>query len=428
MHPITFDTKELASYMQHAKAIAPKRPSLAVLGNVHIAHEGQTANLTTTDLGVVIQQELQSPSPSNAPIELCLPVLDLVALVDAALGLGQPQVMITPQESRAMFVAGAVRGKLQTIDPEMFPQMVEPGNHTPAVMTFPAQELARALAYGGLSRSPDESRPVLSSACVRTDPEQPGVLFFDTADGFSLSRYRLAHDAAPEKMQALLPGPLHAQAVELLKHAGPEEHATLQISAYFLRLTLGDFTLSGRLIDGQFPSFAEIEAHIIPDMPTVMLSGSDLARARDLVSLCMLQDTKAMPSVWHVNGDVSVQSASPEKYVALDLPARQEPEEQPCSPWIVGVDMARLRKLIGGQDQIVIGHMAQKCMIALSFPQEPGYTGVLAGLAHMDWLGYKAEHDYAANKSALDRAAAKAGHADQGDLFDDDDAQQEQAA
>lgn len=309
---IRCDRDVLSEALQTVQRGVSSRPGIPALTGVLLEAGTETGlTLTTTDLEV------------SARLTIDVQVLeDGVALVPARLvadtvkSLSDAPVDIETDQSQATIRCAAYEGSLRLLPAEDFPTLKPPAGTR---VVAGAGVFAEAVAQVARAASKDEARPVLTGVLLEVSHE--GVTLAST-DSYRLAVRDLVATSAGEARaivpeRALSEGGRAAQAAEKgdVEMFMDESQASFQI---------GPFTLTSRLIEGEFPNYRALLPEAYENRLTV--SRQQLTDAVRRVGL-LARDTTPVRLEFNALG-VKLSSSSPDLGQAVEaVEARYEGED-----------------------------------------------------------------------------------------------------
>jgi DNA polymerase-3 subunit beta len=274
----------LRKALAHAQNVIDRAKKIPILGHVL---------LTALDEGVLVI------SANNLDMQISEAVSAEVAQAGAITADGQllyeiarklpagQQVTMTLADGRLGVSAGRARSKLPTLPVSDFPliRMDAPS----ASFELPAKALARAIGQVRFAIGDQPARPYLSGIYIHAAADG---LRLAATDSLRLAATRIDLPEGAEKLKgAILPAKFIAELARLL---GEQEDstATLALSDRLVTASLDDITLTGKLIEGNYPQYERI----IPQANThVIVADADaLADAVDRVATVSADKVRTM--------------------------------------------------------------------------------------------------------------------------------------
>ena len=265
---------QLQEALQVVSSAVPTRTTLPVLANILIEAEGDWVRLTATDLDLAIATRTRANVADSG--SLTVPAKKLLELVRK---LPKEELRVDAKDLNLTVASKAGRFRFLCIRPDEFP--ATPDVPADATITLEADVLDRLVRRTIYSVSTDESRPALNGALMQV---KDGELRVVATDGHRLARASFRPEkplAAAPKNDVILPLKALNQLARLIPAAaGPVEIA---LSRNHARFTLGETTLTTKLIEGPFPNYEQV----IPKQNTKRLRAGreELSAALERVSV-----------------------------------------------------------------------------------------------------------------------------------------------
>lgn len=227
------------------RAVAGRGTSLPVLGGVRLAVQGDSLEVTGTDLDLTISVRARVSGTSDG-----ISVAPSRLLTDIARALDPGVVMVDAEEDELHLSAGRSRFSVRTHLPEEFPHLPLPSGDP---VTLPGGALAQALRQVTRAASSEDSRPILTGVLVAAEPE--GLRLVAT-DSYRLAVRDLAVTRVLSEGQRVL---LPSRALnELLRLLASGEEVSLRLGAHDATFEVPGVTLTTRLIEGEFPDYRKL--------------------------------------------------------------------------------------------------------------------------------------------------------------------------
>jgi DNA polymerase-3 subunit beta len=265
---------QLQEALQVVSSAVPSRTTLPVLSNILVEADGDSVRFTATDLDLAIATKAQAKIADAG--SLTVPAKKLLELVRK---LPKEELKVDAKDLNLTVSSKAGRFRFLCIRPDEFP--VTPDVASDTVISLDPDALDRLVRRTIYSVSTDETRPALNGALMQV---KDGELRVVATDGHRLARASYRPEpalAAAPKNDVILPLKALNQLGRLIPSAtGPVEIA---LSKNHARFTLGETTLTTKLIEGPFPNYEQV----IPKQNTKQLRAKreDLAAALERVSV-----------------------------------------------------------------------------------------------------------------------------------------------
>jgi len=303
--------KDLLRVLARCQGVADKKSTMPVLGNVLLEVSGtDQLRLAATDLYLAVSGKIPAKVESGGAI--AIGARDLFERVKM-MPDGQISIVTSGGAATTIRAVGASRRfTLHGIPGEEFPSLPQP-EETAAPLSIPIATVSALIAGTYFSISTDETRLHLNSALFEWEGDRVRMV---TTDGHRLS-----------KMEAVLPGK-HASATMLIPLKGVLELKRLcdeaiedkgdSSGANEIRISqsgpnaffqLAGFQFSVKLVDAQFPPYAQV----IPQATEkkVRIARGPLAEALRAVSIAASERTGGVKLAL-ADGAMRITSESPE--------------------------------------------------------------------------------------------------------------------
>lgn len=240
------DRDDLAEALQVVQRGVSSRPGIPALTGVLLEATAERLVLSTTDLEVSVRLAISVQAQEEG---IALVPARLLGDMVKSLPADQP-VEFDADQSQARIRSAAFEGTVRLLPAEDFPAWQQPGGIRVRV---DAQKFASAVAQVGRAASRDEARPTLTGVLLEINRE--GVTLVAT-DSYRLSLRELTATAEGEA-QAIVPERALAEAG---RAAAGEEKGEIELFVDQSQATfsVGDLTLTSRLIEGQFPNYRQL--------------------------------------------------------------------------------------------------------------------------------------------------------------------------
>lgn len=243
--------------LQMVHNIVEPRQTLPILANVLVESEGESVRVTATDLEVGARVAM--PAKVLAAGRITLPARKLLEIVkelpDAPLS-----VRVQDNAWAALRCAG-VSYKLVGLTPEDFPS-VGPGE-SPRWITLDGKLLRDMLAQTSFAMSHDESRYALNGVLLSAQEKEIRVV---ATDGHRLALASRPLPSGGGSVSGIVP---RKAVQEIARIVGSGEDVQMAISDNQFILTMPNFLLMARLIEGTFPNYEQVVPHAHPHRITV---------------------------------------------------------------------------------------------------------------------------------------------------------------
>lgn len=306
------DRDALSEALQTVQRGVSSRPGIPALTGVLMeARAADGLTLTTTDLEVsarlVIDVQVTEDGVALVPARL---------LADTVKSLSDAPVEFEADQAQARIRCAAYEGALRLLPAEDFPSL-QPPSGTRIVVGSGA--FAEAVGQVARAASRDEARPVLTGVLLEISRE--GVTLVST-DSYRLAVRDLVATSAGEA-KAIVPERALSEAARAAQALDKTEMDVF-VDESQVSFQVGTFTLTSRLIEGEFPNYRQLLPEAYESRLTV--SRQQLMDAVRRVGL-LARDTSPVRMEFNALG-VKLSSSSPDLGQAVEaVEARYEGEE-----------------------------------------------------------------------------------------------------
>lgn len=248
-------TKEnLVHALDSVSALAGKQSNLPILSNVLIVAKGAQVEFSTTNLEMAVRTSVRAKVEQEGSYSLPAKTLsDYVRL------LSSDTVSFTLDGTQVLVKAGSSSTKIKGAPSDEFPVIPEmEEQHGYAISVL---DLKDALSNTVIAAAKNEIRPELSGVYLGFKTQRHDGLTLAATDSYRLAEMRIDISQGDQKdVQAIVPGPVVYEMVRILnqnKESG-ENLVRIFVSDNQIGLRYSDIELTSRLVDGQYPDYAQI--------------------------------------------------------------------------------------------------------------------------------------------------------------------------
>lgn len=299
--------------------VVDRRPTLPVLGNLLVEATESDLSIRGTDLEVEIVVRMKEGVEVQTPGAITVPAHKLAEICQSL--PENASVEVAAENERAVVRSGRSRFTLATIPPSDFPSekpLLE-GSEEEA-----GEEVRVTLGHGDLRRLFDRTKFAMANNDVRYFLN--GMLLELTAsnlraaasDGHRMALCTLdgAGVEGVNRLRIIVP----RKSVQDLERLIGESDAdvVLELCQRTLRATQGEYTLTTKLVDGQFP---EVD-RLIPSNTDHSVTGDRETWRQALHRAAILSNEKSQDVRLHLDGDqMVVRTSNPEQEEAEEVVA-----------------------------------------------------------------------------------------------------------
>lgn len=239
--------QDLLPLLQSVARSVGVRSTLPVLDNILLSVEGKKLKVAATNLEIgVIKFATISDGTDGG---LTVPAKTLVETVTS---LGQSQITLFSEGEILAVQAGKFKAKINGISASEFPAIPlaqDSGISFPKDIFLASSQILFAAAV-------DEGRPVLTGILTEIKEDK---LDFVATDGFRLAHRQVELPKGSAQFKSLIPKRTFEEVLRIISEVDVDQikvaSSANQNQAVF---TLGQTTVSSRLIEGQFPAWEKI--------------------------------------------------------------------------------------------------------------------------------------------------------------------------
>ena len=246
---ITADRDPLIDALQSAARALSTRSTLPSLGGILLTAEGGKATARATDMELGLRVAIDAQVEGEGAI-----LLPGRLLTDVARTLPPGPVTIAERsaEKDIELTAGTARFHLRVLPTEDFPRLPEFEGEP---IKMPAAALAETVERVARAASRDEVRPILTGILVSVEGTK---LTMVATDSYRLSVKHTELEAAPgSPLEANVPARALRELARIVGQTGVDE-VEISMPGNQIIFRAGEYLLSSRLIDGQFPSYRQL--------------------------------------------------------------------------------------------------------------------------------------------------------------------------
>lgn len=236
--------------LQAVTGIVEKRHTLPILSNVLLERRQHQLSMVATDLEIQVST---SCTCEKAVAEEQSITVSARKLLDILRALAEDaEVVLDAQNNRLQVRAGKSRFNLQTLPPDDFPRVAEPG--TPSTsLRLPQKSLREVLLLVQYAMAQQDIRYYLNGLLLALEG---GELKVVATDGHRLSYASERLAGVEDKREVILPRKAVLELVKLLGDG--EEEVVVELFANQVRFTFTGVVMVTKVIDGKFPDYARV--------------------------------------------------------------------------------------------------------------------------------------------------------------------------
>ena len=234
--------------IQMATGVVERRQTLPVLSNLLLVADDTGLHLTGTDLEVELSVHVTDVDIAQAG-EATLPARKLADIwrnlpegADISIGI---------EGDRAVVRCGRARFTLATLPAADFPRLE--GDDTDVALDLAAPDLQTMIDRVGFSMAQQDVRFFLNGMLLESSAQHTRVV---ATDGHRLAICTLPVPASSGECQAIIPRKAVAELGRLCSDS--DGAVALRLSKKHMTATVGEYSLTSRLLDGKFPEYERV--------------------------------------------------------------------------------------------------------------------------------------------------------------------------
>lgn len=245
----TITREALLKPLQLVAGVVERRQTLPVLSNVLLQVNGDQLSLTGTDLEVELvgHATLLEPGVNG---EITVPAKKLMDICKSL--PEQSAIRFTQEEHRVIVQTGRSRFTLSSLPANEFPNV----DHVEANVTLNLQQgqLRRVIDRTAFAMAQQDVRYYLNGMLLEVKAESLRAV---ATDGHRLATCALAVNLQVEgKTQVIVPRKAVLEISKLMMD--PQAQVELSLANNHIRVNVGEFTFTSKLVDGKFPDYERV--------------------------------------------------------------------------------------------------------------------------------------------------------------------------
>jgi len=239
--------ENLTKGLQVVSRVATTKSSLPILANIHLQAEKGQLTLAATDLEIGVTTTIGAKVSGTGAI-----TLPARLLVDFVTTTTDETLTIRVEGAQATLSSDRYRAVMNGMDAAEFPLIPSPGDE--ATASIPSGQLKAAISSVLFAAALDDARPVLNGVLLRVDGT---TLTLAATDSYRLAERVLELSTKVSNEQRIIvPARAAAEIVRIL----PDIDALVKVivSANQVALAFDQTRIVSRLIEGNYPDYAEI--------------------------------------------------------------------------------------------------------------------------------------------------------------------------
>jgi len=315
---LTIERAALLKALGHVQSVVERRTTIPILSNVLLRADAGGLSLSATDMDLEIVERVPSRVERNGGTTA--PAHTLYDIVRKLREGAQVELEASGERNQMVLRSGRSTFTLACLPPEDYPLMT--GGELPHGFSLSATELRTLIDRTRFAISTEATRYYLNGIYLHaTKNDEVPVLRAVATDGHRLARVEMVLPEGAAGMPGIIvPRKTILELRKLVEESDAEIHVAL--SETKIRFTLGDATLTSKLIDGTFPDYDRV----IPANNDKILEVDckSFAEAVDRVSTISTEKSRAVKLAIE-RGNLVLSATSPENGTAVEeLEARYQ--------------------------------------------------------------------------------------------------------
>lgn len=279
---ITVESGLLSRAMKTATTIVEATNTIPIMANVRLEAIGDNLEIVTSNMDIEYRRRL--PLAKSGDLATTADARKLAAIAGAS--ESGAQIDLEVKDGRMVAKSGRSRWLLPVLPVHDFPAMPLPVDTAERTMTISGKQLASIIARIAWSVETNEVRYFLCGVFAH---EQDGKMRFAATNGATMAT--LTSDIAwPEGAPEIIIPTRLARTIERVM--GDVEQVDISWDDRKLRVSAGDVTLTGKLVEGTFPDYRRIIPAAV-DRP-MLIDPEGLRKALRRMELVGSEKTRAI--------------------------------------------------------------------------------------------------------------------------------------
>ncbi len=242
--------EDLLGPLQLVSGAVEKRQTLPVLANLLLKIDNDELTVTATDLEIEMTAKIKLEGEYSEG-DITVPARKLLDICKSL--SGEHPINLAVEEGRLKIASGKSRFSLSTIAAQEFPNIEE----TVFSLGFEIENetLKSLFDKTQFAMAHQDVRYYLNGMLLEVNGQ---TLVCVATDGhrLALSKTELSQSVSDDLVQAIIPRKGVLEAAKLLTSG--VESCKLELNSNHIRITLGDYVFTSKLIDGRFPDYDKV--------------------------------------------------------------------------------------------------------------------------------------------------------------------------
>ncbi|MFB6181313.1 MAG: DNA polymerase III subunit beta [Candidatus Magasanikbacteria bacterium] len=254
---LTCTRENLANSLDQVSGVVDKNPNLPILKNILIEVGESKVELTATNLELTVKSTFRAKVEEQG--EFTVPASTLKDYIHL---LNDEKVEIELEGNELSVTCGTSSTKIKGEDPEEYP--VIPEVEEKFTYSLLAEPFRQSLKNTEIAVAQNEIRPELSGVFFGFFGDRHDGLVLAATDSYRLAEKKMSVAQGEDELECIVPGSTVSEMARLISNAQSltdESQVRISFNENQMIMRYGDFELSSRLVEGDYPDYAEI----IPD-------------------------------------------------------------------------------------------------------------------------------------------------------------------
>ncbi|HEC18204.1 MAG TPA: DNA polymerase III subunit beta [Gammaproteobacteria bacterium] len=252
--------------LQTIVGVVERRQTLPVLSNILVTVGDNQLSMTATDLEVEMIAKVPLEGAEGG--DVTIPARKMVDICRALPEGATLNVTLDSEKQRVTVHSGRSRFNLTTLPVTDFPSVDEITSQFS--FSLPQKVLKRLIEKTSFAMAQQDVRYYLNGLLLEISP---GMVRAVATDGHRLAMCTHECDISPsDTLQLIVPRKGVTELLKLLEET--EDNVDVALSANHVKLQLGDYVFTSKLIDGRFPDYERVipknsDKHVVSDKETL---------------------------------------------------------------------------------------------------------------------------------------------------------------
>lgn len=253
---VLFEKKDITRCLGHCVAVAEKKTTMPILGNILWTANNGVIRLSATDLEITLQSEMKGEILKEGTI--CVPAQHLMNIIKE---LPQEKVEVEADEQAwVKITSGKAQFKIAGITGEEFPKLTDLNAFD--FKNIKTETLKQAFDKTAYAICTDEMRYNLNGSLLETEMTQGGNRIFKvvSTDGHRLAYYHvnLGEDENFELEKGVIFPRKGIMELKKLIQETDQEDVKIAVDKGTAAISLGNVFLTMKLVVGEFPDYTAV--------------------------------------------------------------------------------------------------------------------------------------------------------------------------